>query len=166
MLVYLRVLLCFWRIQRIQQQNNHPKIFHSKIFHEVSAAWFGLNLLAQLMCSKVTFSVQTSKQHWNNRYYDITVCTSRHCFLSHYQITTRDVPWICWVRTDFYHSPWKINGWNLKITCLKSKIIDLNQTFIFEFHVNFQGCTEIDVLHNSGYCGKVFISKTSQTWRC
>ena len=33
--------------------------------------------------------------------------------------------------------PWKINRWNLTITCLKRKIIF--QTFIFGFHVNFSG---------------------------
>ena len=52
LLVYLRVLLCFWRIQRIQQQNKHPKIFHSKIFHEASAKFEqtnGMNL-AQFAC--------------------------------------------------------------------------------------------------------------------
>ena len=35
-------------------------------------------------------------------------------------------------------TPWKINGWNLNITCLKRIIIF--QTSIFGFHVNFQGC--------------------------
>ena len=33
--------------------------------------------------------------------------------------------------------PWNLT-WNLKITCLKRKLIF--QTFIFGFHVNFQGC--------------------------
>ena len=36
-------------------------------------------------------------------------------------------------------TPRKINGWNLKITYLKRKVIF--QTCIFGFHVNFQGCT-------------------------
>ena len=35
--------------------------------------------------------------------------------------------------------PWKLT-WNLKITCLKRKIIF--QTFIFRFHVNFRGCKQ------------------------
>ena len=34
--------------------------------------------------------------------------------------------------------PWKLT-WNLKITCLKRKIIF--QTFSFRFHVNFRGCS-------------------------
>ncbi len=41
-------------------------------------------------------------------------------------------------------TPWKVNGWNLKITCLKRKIIP--QTFIFGNRFNFQksmlGCQE------------------------
>ena len=37
----------------------------------------------------------------------------------------------------WYIRPWNL-PWNLKITCLKRKI--LFQTFIFGFHVNFQGC--------------------------
>ena len=36
-------------------------------------------------------------------------------------------------------TPLKINGWNLKITQLKRKIIF--QTYIIGFHVNFPGCT-------------------------
>ena len=43
------------------------------------------------------------------------------------------------VRCAFFsHTFWKINGRNLKFTCLKREIIF--QTFIFEFHGNFQGC--------------------------
>ena len=38
-----------------------------------------------------------------------------------------------------FSTPRKINGWNLKITCLKRKIIF--QTSIIVFHVNFPGCT-------------------------
>ena len=35
-------------------------------------------------------------------------------------------------------TPLKINGWNLKITCLKRKFIF--QTIIFKFHVKLPGC--------------------------
>ena len=44
-------------------------------------------------------------------------------------------------------TPWKINGWNLKITCLKREIIF--QTSIFGFDVNFQGCIRLAVSSNS-----------------
>ena len=37
------------------------------------------------------------------------------------------------------NTPRKMNGWNLKITQLKRKIIF--QTIIFRFHVNLPGCT-------------------------
>ena len=42
--------------------------------------------------------------------------------------------------------------WKLKITCLKRKIIF--QTFTFGFHVNFQGCSILDIstqIHPSTY---------------
>ena len=38
-----------------------------------------------------------------------------------------------------YSTPWKINGWNLKITYFKRKIIF--QTSIIMFHVNLRGCS-------------------------
>ena len=44
----------------------------------------------------------------------------------------------CSIMTFSWLHPWNLT-WNLKITCLKRKLIF--QTFIFGFHVNFQGCT-------------------------
>ena len=55
------------------------------------------------------------------------------------------VTWIFFFRRRFF--PWNIHPWrltwNLKITCLKRKIIF--QTSIFGFHVDFQGCTDLIV---------------------
>ena len=49
----------------------------------------------------------------------------------------RHSPWQFDHHCQNYIHPWNLT-WNLKITCLKRKLIF--QTFIFGFHVNFQGC--------------------------
>ncbi len=64
-------------------------------------------------------------------------CCTWECI--RFSIATLDSLQVCTCTILYVQfTPWKINGWNLKITCLKREIIF--QTSIFGFDVNFQGC--------------------------
>ena len=64
----------------------------------------------------------------------------------------------CWIWKRKLH-PGKLT-WNLKITCLKRKIIF--QTSIFGFHVNFQGCTYLSDFRLLGMSDFVVQDATNQ----